>query len=430
MDAFIELVPARNKKSCAHYITYKKLNQVWIRIDDDVIKKAALSGEFQVNLAFYKNAQTATSVSYNIDFAKIKTHRSRRGVSLSKTSNVSESHPVKKNRKIKKSEKISSKSLVQEDSTVHTEVQDAVPSTSKSDQVLTSNPQLPSSAQSLIQGLSETLTDPKCDQTNQTTEIAENPSLLTTDPTNTQSSTTVIGEIILDNPTANVGSHELQTLTLPSTSTQKNDSSSDATIIDPENTSVEDSSPFKITSVRSLVNDPEEDLSLGKSSLQVITGMSAEDMAPLELNRRLHVNIEKYVNLLKRYQEGNVKVKPIHSQDVRLTKIKEKNIGLKKFQDFYKKKPKPVSEPSGPSEESKQPSDSTPKDKDSDSSSEADDSEKDESYEPDEDQEQLELELSLQAAKPKNKPSKLEGNLSFGHCTNLKYFIYSTLTEW
>ena len=417
MDSFIELVPAKNKKTCDHYITYKKLNQVWIRIDNDVIRKAALSGDFKVNLAFYKNSQSGTSVSYNIDFAKIKTQRSRKSVSLPKTSDVTEGKPVIKNRKRKKSEKIPSKSSVEEDSTVYSELQDAIPSTSNSDQVLTTNPQQPGSAQSLILGCSEPLPNPKSNTTNLSTLNEDNPSVLTTDPTNTESGPTVIGEITIDDPTANVGSQVLQNITLPSSSTQKNDSSSDATIIDPQNTSVEDNTQLKITSVRSLVSDPQDDLSLNKSSLEVHSGMSAEEMPPLELSRRLHVNVEKYVNLLKRYQEGSVKVKPIHSQDARLTNIKEKNIGLQKFKDFYKNKAEPGSEPSGPSEEPKKPSDSTAKHQDSDSSSEADDSEKDEEYLPDDDQDQLELDLTLQASKPKKKPSKSEGNLASGHCT-------------
>ena len=38
-------------------------------------------------------------------------------------------------------------------------------------------------------------------------------------------------------------------------------------------------------------------------------GLSAEDLPPLELNKRLHVSIECYPNLLKRFQEGKVRIK-------------------------------------------------------------------------------------------------------------------------
>ena len=74
---------------------------MWIRIDNDEIKKAALAGMFRVNLAFYKNRETASSVQYNIDFAQIKTARSRRNASLAKISEGTQENPVKKGRKKK-----------------------------------------------------------------------------------------------------------------------------------------------------------------------------------------------------------------------------------------------------------------------------------------------------------------------------------------
>ena len=305
---------------------------MWIRIDNDNIKKAALSGLFQVNLAFYKNSQTGTSVTYNIDFAQIKTHRGRKSVSFALT----EDKPVNKNRKRKKNQKIPTKSSIQEDSTAQSELQDAVPSTSTSDQVLTTNPQHHESAQSLIQGDSEPLPNPNPNTTNLATLNQDTASELTTDPTNTQSTTTLTGESTMADPNAILGSQVPDNLEQPSTSTTKNDSSSDDTIIDNQNTSLEDSTQLKITSVRSLADDLPNEGSLDKSSGQVHSGMSAEEMPPLELSRRLHVNVEKYVNLLKRYQEGSVKIKPIREQDARLTNIKEKNIGFEKFQEFYK----------------------------------------------------------------------------------------------
>ena len=467
MDSFIELVPSKSKKGCDHYITYKKLNQVWIRIDNDNIKKAALSGLFKVNLAFYKNSETGTSVTYNIDFAQIKTYRGRKSVSFAKSLEVTENSPVNKGRKRKTSQKIPTKSSIQSDSTSHSELQDAVPSTSTSDQVQTTNPldshselqdavpststsdqvqttnpldphselqdAVPStstsdqvqttnpldsqSAQSLIQGDSEADHDPKSNRTHLSTENQNTSSELTNDPANTQIDTPVIGEITIADPTENVGSQGPENITEPSTSTTKNDSSSDDTIIYTQNTSVEDTTQLKIISVRSLVADIPNQGTLEKSSGEVHCGMSAEHLAPLELSRRLHVNVEKYVNLLKRYQEGNVKVKPVREQDVRLTNIKEKKIPLEKFQEFYKDNAQKGSKPSGNSEDSKETSGTTPNPQDSDSSSEADDSEKDEEYQPDDDQEQLEIELALKASKRKRKPSKSEGNSSFAHST-------------
>ena len=64
-------------------------------------------------------------------------------------------------------------------------------------------------------------------------------------------------------------------------------------------------------------------------------GLSAEDLPPLELNKRLHVSIERYPNLLKRFQEGKVKIKKLPEQDVRLTAIKSKKVSAEVFSKFY-----------------------------------------------------------------------------------------------
>ena len=128
-----------------------------------------MSGLFKVNLAFYKNSKTGTSVTYNIDFAQIKTYRGRKSVFFTKTLEVTENNPVNKSRKRKTSEKIPTKSSIQEDSTSHSELQDAVPSTSTSDQVQTTNPLDSQSTQSLIQGDSEPVHDPKSNTTHLST---------------------------------------------------------------------------------------------------------------------------------------------------------------------------------------------------------------------------------------------------------------------
>ena len=297
---------------------------MWIRIDNDNIKKAALSGLFKVNLAFYKNVETGSSVTYNIDFAQIKSFRGRKNASLPKASELTEENPVKKGRKKKSSQKLPTKSSIAEDSTVHSELQDAVPSTSYCDQVVITDSQIPGTAQSLILGGCQPLSSPNLDPTNVSTQNKDTPSQVTNDPTNTQISTTVIGEISMVDPTTNLDSDIPQNIEQTSTSTKKKDSTSEDTNIDPQNTSVEDSTQLKITSIRSLVNDLPNEYSLKKSSTEVLVGMSASELPPLELNKRLHVNVKKYVNLLKRYQEGSVKVKPLHEQNVRLTNIKER----------------------------------------------------------------------------------------------------------
>ena len=308
-----------------------------------------MSGLFKVNLGFYKNSQSGTSVSYNIDFTQIKTYRGR-SVSFAKNIDVAEDKPVNKSRKRNKSPKIPTKSSKEEDSTSHTEVQDAVPSTSTSDQLTSTNPQMSESAQSLIQGDSQALPD-HTSETHNLSKENEN-----TDPTNTQSSTPLSSEITVPDPNENLSSQASQNVTEPSTSTKNSESSSDDTIIDSPKTSVEDNTQLKITSVISLAGELPSDGTFDKSSGQVHSAMSAEDLPPLELSWRLHVSVEKYVNLLKRFQEGNVREKPMHEQDVRLTNIKEKTISLEKCQEFYKDKAQEGSKPSTHSEASKQPS--------------------------------------------------------------------------
>ena len=65
-------------------------------------------------------------------------------------------------------------------------------------------------------------------------------------------------------------------------------------------------------------------------------GQSAKDLPPLELNKRLHVTIEHYPNLLKHFEEGKVRIKKPHPQDVRLTAIRTKKVTSEVFEKFYK----------------------------------------------------------------------------------------------
>ena len=63
-------------------------------------------------------------------------------------------------------------------------------------------------------------------------------------------------------------------------------------------------------------------------------GCSAADMAPLKFKKRLFVNIERYPNLLKRYQEGKVKVYVSRTEDERLNKIRQKVISKVAFNKY------------------------------------------------------------------------------------------------
>ena len=57
-------------------------------------------------------------------------------------------------------------------------------------------------------------------------------------------------------------------------------------------------------------------------------------MAPLEFKKRLFVNIERYPNLLKRYQEGKVKVHVSCTEDESLNRIRQKVISKTAFNKY------------------------------------------------------------------------------------------------
>ena len=83
LDSFTELIPGHSKKATDHYILYKRVNQVWLRYDNELVKKANLAGQFCINVAFFRHVQTSTAVKYEIDFATIKQSRARRSVTFS-----------------------------------------------------------------------------------------------------------------------------------------------------------------------------------------------------------------------------------------------------------------------------------------------------------------------------------------------------------
>ena len=74
---------------------------------------------------------------------------------------------------------------------------------------------------------------------------------------------------------------------------------------------------------------------MSSSDASTSGGLSVEDLPPLELNKCLHVSIERYPNLLKCFQEGKVRIKKLLDQDVRLTAIKSKKVLAEVFSKFY-----------------------------------------------------------------------------------------------
>ena len=99
----------------------------------------------------------------------------------------------------------------------------------------------------------------------------------------------------------------------------------------PSNVSDNTTSGLVITNVRSISEISSSEVPNPSKSGR----MSAEDLPPLELKKCLHVSIERYPNLLKRFEEGKVRIRKERGQDVRLTAIKSKKVTPEVFGKFY-----------------------------------------------------------------------------------------------
>ena len=111
-------------------------------------------------------------------------------------------------------------------------------------------------------------------------------------------------------------------------------------------------------------------------------GMSAANMPPLELNRHLVVDCERYVNLLKRFQEGKVHVKTVQSTEDRLTNIKTKSIPLSLFEKFYTEIEKSADNLKTLAENEHRPTESKPAPSEHSDNEDRDDSDTDPDYKP------------------------------------------------
>ena len=291
MDSFIELVPSRSSKSPDHYITYKKVRDIWLSYDDTHCKKANLSGKFRVNLAFYRHLQRSKCVMYDLDFAIIKQGRARKKIP-----------PMPKGKGTGKKSSVKRQSV------------DSI-------------------ALKLGAALSETAA----------TLSTSTPSSSTLDVTLPQ---------VGDSPTENKDSLTSQEQSIPPNNTDPDKSTQQKS-----NTEVEDFGQDRTTEKEpgnSDNNQPtlDESNTVGHdlditgpvaTSSQVdnsdgqLGGLSAEELPPIELSKRLIVDIERYPNLLKRFQEGKVRTKPAKTEVKRLGHIKTKIISKAQFDKYISK---------------------------------------------------------------------------------------------
>ena len=72
LDSFIELIPSKKGYGADHYIAYKRINQMWLCMDDATVKKAYLGKKFRINLAFFQNTSATLPLIREYDFAQFK----------------------------------------------------------------------------------------------------------------------------------------------------------------------------------------------------------------------------------------------------------------------------------------------------------------------------------------------------------------------
>ena len=158
-------------------------------------------------------------------------------------------------------------------------------------------------------------------------------------------------------------------------------------------------------------------------------GLSAEELPPIELSKRLIVDIERYPNLLKRFQEGKVRTKPTKTEEERLNEIKTKIISKAQFDQYNTNtisketdddKPEGSKEPDSPKlasiEEEEESSGSSKENSDG-----HDDSDTDPLYDP-----HTDADGEQKPKKPKLEPKPIQGTIlcwSVRHNLN-KYLIY------
>ena len=379
MDSFIELVPSRSSKAPDHYITYKKVRDIWLSYDDTHCKKANLSGKFRVNLAFYRHLHRSKCVMYDLDFAVIKQGRARKkpppmvkgkGKGTGKKSSV-------KNKSI---DSIASKlgaALSETAATLST----STPSSSTLDVTLPK--------------VGDSPTENKDSLTSEEQSLP--PNNAETDKTTKEKSNTQVEDLRHDK------------------NTEKEPANSDNNqpTLDESNTVCQDLDVTGPVATSSQVDNSDGQLG----------GLSAEELPPIELSKRLIVDIEKYPNLLKRFQEGKVRTKPTKTEVERLGNIKTKVITKSQFQKYVSK-----DTDTDKAEESKQPDKptlSSTEDNSSGSSQEYsedhDDSDTDPAYDPIKDSVGED-----KPKKPKLDPKAKKGTHVFGtiRLSLNKYVIY------
>ena len=323
------MVPAVTKKSADHYVVFKKVRDIWLSLDNTEVKKANMNGMSRVNLAFFRNINTSKCVEYNIDFVDIKQGRARRRPLLLVKSHPKYSGQKGKGKKSSAQPQLSipddpSKEFVGEGPILQNEVSAGgtahiQPETSES-----------TCPKNMSENASVALTS--VDSHLQITDNEASEAEPGTVPTPQASSSNPSSASAAD--TAVRDSTEVQSVpgekgTLPTVHDTVGTKSSEI-----NKDSVNDKSQTNTHNEALHANPSEKHPSTFHDNPKAKGGCSAADMAPLEFKKRLFVDIEKYPNLLKRYQEGKVKVYVSCTEDERLNTIRQKVISKIAFNKY------------------------------------------------------------------------------------------------
>ena len=262
---------------------------MWLSLDNTEVKKANMMGMFRVNLAFYRNINTSKCVDYNIDFAAIKQGHTRRCPPLLVKSHPKYSGQKGKGKKSSAQPQLSipndpSKELVGEGPILQNEVSagdtaDIQPKTSET-----------TCPKNMSENASVALTS-----VDSYLEINDN------EASEAQPGTVPIPQGSSSNPssesaadTAVRNSTKVQSVspekgTLPTIHDKVGTKSSEI-----QKDSVNDKSQPNTHKEALHTNPPEKQSSALDDNPKAKGGCSAADMAPLELKKRLFVDIERY----------------------------------------------------------------------------------------------------------------------------------------
>ena len=359
LDSFIELIPAVTKKSADHYVVFKKVRDTWLSLDNTEVKKANMSGMFRVNLAFYRNINTSKCVDYNIDFVDIKQGHARKRPPL-----LVNSHPKYSGQDAKRKKS-------------STQPQLSIPD------------------------------DPSKEFVGEGPSLQNEVSAGGTGDILPETSDTTCSNVNASVPLTNVD-------TLPTIDETVGTKSSEV-----KNNSENDKSQSNTHNEASHANPSEKEDSTFHDKPQAKGGCSAADMPPLEFKKRLVVNIEKYPNLLKRFQEGKVKVYVSRTEDERLNTIKEKVISKVAFKHYFSETVHETENPHKPILSNTAADPDSSDDESSGSSVKGDDSETDPDYNPTKDIDDEDTPSEAKKPKTTNK----------GNSTHLCYRILLKYSE-